>query len=168
MPAAKRKQPAAVDATANGDAPRPKRRAPARKPPAAVVNPDENTDIIDAPDAMRASPDNAPAEDIVPEPVKVETKKRSESPLSDAPDVVEPPKPKRGRGKKAEADKLESSRRSQNQQKARLQRTRVVVKRRKSKGKKTQTSHRLQHRRRRNRPPRRHRTERLETRKATK
>jgi UV DNA damage endonuclease len=105
MPAAKRKQPAAVDATANGDAPRPKRRAPARKPPAAVVNPDENTDIIDAPDAMRASPDNAPAEDIVPEPVKVETKKRSESPLSDAPDVVEPPKPKRGRGKKAEADK---------------------------------------------------------------
>lgn len=105
MPAAKRKQSAAVDATANGDAPQPKRRAPARKPPAAVVNPDENKDIIDAPDAMRASPDNAPAGDIVPEPVKAETKKRSESPLSDAPDVVEPPKPKRGRGKKVEADK---------------------------------------------------------------
>jgi UV DNA damage endonuclease len=106
MPAAKRKQPAAVDATADGDAPQPKRRAPTRKPPAAVVNPDVNKEIIDAPDAMRASPDNDPAEEIVPEPVKVETKKRSESPLSDAPDVVEPPNPKRGgRGKKAEAEK---------------------------------------------------------------
>ncbi|KAM0694768.1 hypothetical protein Q7P36_005124 [Cladosporium allicinum] len=105
MPAAKRKQSTAVDATPNEDARQPKRRASARKPPAAVVNPDENKDIIDAPDAMRASPDNAPAEDIVPEPVKAETKKRSESPLSDAPDVVEPPKPKRGRGKKVEADK---------------------------------------------------------------
>ena len=106
MPAAKRKQSAAVDATVTGDTPQPKRRAPARKPPAAVVNPDENKEIIDAPDAMRASPDNAPAEDIVPEPVKAEVTKGSESPLSDAPDVVEPPKAKRGRGKKAEADKV--------------------------------------------------------------
>lgn len=105
MPATKRKQSAAVDATANAGAPQPKRRASARKLSAAVVNPDENKDIIDAPSAMRASPDNAPAEEIVPEPVKVEVKRGSESPLSDAPDVVEPPKPKRGRGKKAEADK---------------------------------------------------------------
>ena len=105
MPATKRKQSAAVDAIANGDAPQAKRRTPARKPSAAVVNPDESKDIIDAPSAMRASPDNAPAEEIVPGPVGVEVQRGSESPLSDAPDVVEPPKPKRGRGKKAEADK---------------------------------------------------------------
>lgn len=106
MPAAKRKQSAAVagDATANGGAPPPKRRASARKPSAAVVNPDKSKDIIDAPDAMRASPDNDPNEDIIPDPIKVE-EKRTESPLSDAPDVVEPPKPKRGRGKKSEAEK---------------------------------------------------------------
>jgi UV DNA damage endonuclease len=106
MAAAKRKQPAAIpaDAATNGDAPPPKRRASARKPSAAVVNPDESKDIIDAPDAMRASPDNDPNEDIIPDPIKAE-EKRSESPLSDAPDVVEPPKPKRGRGKKAEAEK---------------------------------------------------------------
>jgi len=105
MPATKRKQSAAVDAIANGDAPQAKRRTSARKPSAAVVNPDESKDIIDAPSAMRASPDNAPAEEIVPGPVGVEVQRGSESPLSDAPDVVEPPKPKRGRGKKAEADK---------------------------------------------------------------
>jgi UV DNA damage endonuclease len=106
MPATKRKQSAVVDATANGDAPQSKRRASARKPSAAVVNPDKNEEIIDAPDAMRASPDNALAGDIVPELVEPEIKKGSESPLSDAPDVVEPPKPKRGRGKKAEAEKV--------------------------------------------------------------
>lgn len=107
MAAAKRKQSAAApsDAIANGDAPPPKRRASARKPSAAVVNPDVSKDIVDAPDAMRASPDNAPEEDIIPAPTKVEEASRDESPLSDAPDVVEPPKPKRGRGKKAEAEK---------------------------------------------------------------
>jgi UV DNA damage endonuclease len=104
MPAAKRKQSAAVAPTTS-DAPPPKRRASARKPPAAVVNPDVNKDIVDAPDAMRASPDNDPNEDIIPDPIKEEGR-RSESPLSDAPEVVEPPKPKRGgRGKKAEAEK---------------------------------------------------------------
>lgn len=108
MPATKRKQSAAAipaDVTANGDAPPPKRRASARKPSAAVVNPDTSKDIIDAPDAMRASPDNDPNEDIVPDPIEAEQGKRSESPLSDAPDVVEPPKPKRGRVKKTEAEK---------------------------------------------------------------
>lgn len=108
MAATKRKQSAAAipaDATANGDAPPPKRRASARKPPAVVVNPDTSKDIIDAPDAMRASPDNGPNEDFIPGPIKVEERKKSESPLSDAPDVVEPPKLKRGRGKKAEAEK---------------------------------------------------------------
>jgi UV DNA damage endonuclease len=108
MPAAKRKQSAAAiaaDAPTTSDAPPPKRRASARKPPAAVVNPDVSKDIVDAPDAMRASPDNDPNEDIIPDPIKEEGRK-SESPLSDAPDVVEPPKPKRGgRGKKAEAEK---------------------------------------------------------------
>ena len=108
MAATKRKQSAAAtpaDATANGDAPPSKRRASARKPSAAVVNPDTSKDIIDAPDAMRASPDNDPNEDIIPDPINVQETKKSESPLSDAPDVVEPPKPKRGRGKKAEAEK---------------------------------------------------------------
>jgi UV DNA damage endonuclease len=108
MPAAKRKQSAAAiaaDATTTNDAPPPKRRASARKPPAAVVNPDVSKDIVDAPDAMRASPDNDPNEDIIPDPIKEEGRK-SESPLSDAPEVVEPPKPKRGgRGKKSEAEK---------------------------------------------------------------
>jgi UV DNA damage endonuclease len=109
MAATKRKQSAAAipaDITANGDAPPPlKRRASARKPSAAVVNPDKSKDIIDAPDAMRASPDNDPNEDIIPDPINMEYGRKSESPLSDAPDVVEPPKPKRGRGKKAEAEK---------------------------------------------------------------
>ena len=108
MAATKRKQSAAAipaNAIASGDSPPPKRRASARKPSAAVVNPNTSKDIIDAPDAMRASPDNAPNKDIIPDPIKVEESKRSESPLSDAPDLVDPPKPKRGRGKKAEAEK---------------------------------------------------------------
>lgn len=107
MAATKRKQSAtaATDAATNGEAPPPKRRASARKPSAAVVNPNESKDIIDAPNATRASPDNDPNEEIVPGPIKGEPQKKSESPLSDAPDVVEPPKPKRGRGKKAEAEK---------------------------------------------------------------
>lgn len=84
MAATKRKQSAAAipaDATANGDAPPPKRRASARKPSAAVVNPDQSKDIIDAPDAMRASPDNDPNEDIIPDPIKVEEERKSESTL---------------------------------------------------------------------------------------
>lgn len=105
MAATKRKQSAATPAAdaVNGDAPPLKRRASARKPIAAVVNPDENRDIVDAPNATRASPDNAPAEDLVPGPIKSNGERKSESPLSDAPDVVEPPKPKKGRGKKAAA-----------------------------------------------------------------
>lgn len=109
MAATKRKQPAATSSngTPNADAPPPKRRASARnpKPSAAAVNPDESKDIIDAPNATRASPDNDPTEDIVPGPVKSQGQVKSESPLSDAPDVVEAPKPKASRGKKAAAAK---------------------------------------------------------------
>ncbi|KAM0720049.1 hypothetical protein Q7P37_004185 [Cladosporium fusiforme] len=107
MATTKRKQAAATpgDDATNSQAPPAKRRASARNASAAVVNPDESRDIIDAPDATRASPDNTPAEEIVPGPLKLEGEKRSESPLSDAPDVVEPPKPKAARGKKAAAQK---------------------------------------------------------------
>lgn len=107
MAATKRKQSATAptNETTNGEANPPKRRASARNASAAVVNPDVSKDIIDAPNATRASPDNTPAEEIVPGPIKGEAAKRSESPLSDAPDVVEPPKPKAARGKKAAAQK---------------------------------------------------------------
>lgn len=107
MAATKRKHSATAPTheTTNGEANPPKRRASARNASAAVVNPDVSKDIIDAPNATRASPDNTPAEEIVPGPIKGEAAKRSESPLSDAPDVVEPPKPKAARGKKAAAQK---------------------------------------------------------------
>lgn len=107
MAATKRKQSATAptNETTNGEANPSKRRASARKASAAVVNPDVSKDIIDAPNATRASPDNTPAEEIVPGPIKGEAEKRSESPLSDAPDVVEPPKPKAARGRKAAAQK---------------------------------------------------------------
>ena len=111
MAAIKRKASAAIDATkptANGDAPPPKRRAPSRKASvaAAVVNPDVNGEIIDGPDATRASPDSDINEDIVPGAVKREEgASRSESPLSDAPAVLQPPKARKARGKKANGAK---------------------------------------------------------------
>lgn len=102
MAATKRKVSATEVPATNGDAPPLKRRASSRKASTAVVNPDENKDVFDAPNATRASPDNVPDESIVPGHVDGAPNGREESPLSDAPDVVEPPKPKRGRGKKAQ------------------------------------------------------------------
>ncbi|KAK4547938.1 hypothetical protein LTR36_010657 [Oleoguttula mirabilis] len=109
MAVAKRKA-SSVDALkplANGgNAPPPKRRAPSRNAStaAATVNPNINGEIIDAPGATRASPDGDVNVDIVPGAVKQANRTRSESPLSDAPAVVEPPKKKnRGGAKKADA-----------------------------------------------------------------
>lgn len=60
----------------------------------ASTNPQKNPEIIDAPDALRASPDSDVDVQMAPGPVK--TQSREESPLSDVPDVaVEPPKKKR-------------------------------------------------------------------------
>lgn len=109
MAATKRKA-SAVDASkplTNGDeVPPNKRRAPSRKAStaAATVNPDLNSEILDAPDATRASPDGDVNDDIAPGLVKLVNGTRSESPLSDAPAAIVPPKNKgRGRAKKADA-----------------------------------------------------------------
>ncbi|KAK5120234.1 hypothetical protein LTR85_006440 [Meristemomyces frigidus] len=111
MAATKRKA-SAVDAskplTNGAEVPPLKRRASSRKASttAATVNPDINSKILDAPDATRASPDSDVNEDIIPGLLKQENGARSESPLSDAPAVVEPPKKKsRGRAKKADTAK---------------------------------------------------------------
>nr|POE65912.1 uv-damage endonuclease [Quercus suber] len=103
MPPMKRKRSAADASGAllnNGDVPALKRRTSARNAAsAAIVNPVINGDILDGPNATRASPDSDVNEDIVPGPVKQEHAARSESPLSDVPPIVEPPKSK-GRGRK--------------------------------------------------------------------
>lgn len=104
MPATKRKHSATV---ASGDlsneiAPALKRRASARNSSAAAaLNPELRGDILDAPDATRASPDNDPNEELVPGLLAQSNSVRHESPLSDAPDFLEVPKPKRQRAKKA-------------------------------------------------------------------
>ena len=72
-------------------APKRKRTIGTAKP---ETNPQVNPEIIDAPDALRASPDSDVDMRLAPGPVKEEG--RSESPLSDVPDLaVEPPKKKR-------------------------------------------------------------------------
>ncbi|KAF2765493.1 UV-endonuclease UvdE [Teratosphaeria nubilosa] len=62
----------------------------------ATVNPDTNSDILDAPAAARASPDADINRDIAPNLPEQTNGTRSESPLSDAPAVGQPPK-KRGK-----------------------------------------------------------------------
>ena len=62
------------------------------------VNPNERVDILDAPNALRASPDGEVDEKLVPNEVKQD--QDSDSPLSDVPAVLEE-KPKRGRKPKA-------------------------------------------------------------------
>lgn len=64
-----------------------------------VTNPDDNSQMIDAPGALRASPGHGAAnETLLPKQVE-----REESPHSDVPDevVVEKPAPKKRGGKKA-------------------------------------------------------------------
>lgn len=112
MAASKRKRESvdALQPRTNGEVHLPplKRRASARNSiTAAAVNPNLNSDVVDAPDAMRASPDNDVAGDIVPGEIKQETREGSESSLSDAPAVVEPPKEKARARKSNAAKKVE-------------------------------------------------------------
>ena len=66
-----------------------------------ITNPNKNADILDAPDALRASPDSDVNEDLAPGPVKRD--EGSESPLSEIPEA-EPLKKKAKAGKKKAAD----------------------------------------------------------------
>ncbi|KAK0282352.1 hypothetical protein LTR91_009058 [Friedmanniomyces endolithicus] len=104
MAATKRKRSAVETSkpALNGDAPPLKRRASTRNAAsvAALVNPDVNGDVLDAPNATRASPDSSVNEDIVSAPL-LKTGVDEESDLSDAPAIVEPPK-RKGRAKKAQ------------------------------------------------------------------
>nr|OQO28261.1 hypothetical protein B0A51_04351 [Rachicladosporium sp. CCFEE 5018] len=103
MAATKRKHSATLSngAHSNGATPPLKRRASARKAStAAALNPEEREDIFDAPGATRASPDNVPNGDIVSGLLPNSNGLKEESPLSDAPDLVEARKPKRQRAKK--------------------------------------------------------------------
>ncbi|KAL9083126.1 MAG: hypothetical protein Q9165_008656 [Trypethelium subeluteriae] len=68
------------------------RRAP------SSANPNERADILDAPDALRASPDGEVDEKLAPNAIKQDND--SDSPLSDVPDALEK-KPQRGRKPKA-------------------------------------------------------------------
>jgi UV DNA damage endonuclease len=61
-------------------------------PPNGITNPQANPEIIDAPNAYRASPDSDVDTRMAPGPIKSEP--GSESPLSDVPDA-EPPAKKR-------------------------------------------------------------------------
>ncbi|SMQ45746.1 unnamed protein product [Zymoseptoria tritici ST99CH_3D7] len=89
--------------------PAPKRRASARAiATSSTVNPDVNSDVIDAPNATRASPDSDVNDEVIPGPIKPEVEKEPESPLSDVPDVVKPPA-KKGKAKKAKAEKDEEA-----------------------------------------------------------
>ncbi|THX90446.1 UV-endonuclease UvdE [Aureobasidium pullulans] len=87
MVAAKRKRNAATIAAA---VPSP--------PPNGLTNPQQNSEVIDAPNAYRASPDSDVDQRLAPGPIKSEA--GSESPLPDVPDV-EPPAKKRNTKKGA-------------------------------------------------------------------
>lgn len=67
-------------------------------PPNGITNPQANPEVIDAPNAYRASPDSDVDKRIAPGPIKSEP--GSESPLSDVPDT-EPPAKKRNTKKSA-------------------------------------------------------------------
>lgn len=67
----------------------------------AQTNPLLNPEIVDAPNALRASPDSDVDKRFAPGPIKDE--RESGSPLSDVPEIaVEPPKKKRNTKKPAE------------------------------------------------------------------
>lgn len=90
----------------NGDVPppSPKRRASARNLSTAVAtDPDLNQDVIDAPDALRASPDSDINENIVPGEVK-----REESPPSEISDAAVPLEKRATRTKAPKKPKAEN------------------------------------------------------------
>jgi UV DNA damage endonuclease len=68
-------------------------------PPNGITNPQVNPEVIDAPNAYRASPDSDVDQRIAPGPIKSE--EGSESPLSDVPDAE--PSAKKRNTKKAAA-----------------------------------------------------------------
>lgn len=88
-------------------APPPKRRASQRKvsqpkPDTGSTNPDKNANVLDAPEALRASPDASEADErlnLAEAGMDVEKQVKAEdeddSPLSDAPEVEPPPKTKK-------------------------------------------------------------------------
>jgi UV DNA damage endonuclease len=92
MAATKRSRSAVAAATVarsvEDPVPPAKRRAVRRNvSTAAITNPDTNSEILDAPNATRASPDSDVNEDIIPGHVKRENGSASESPLSDVPPI---------------------------------------------------------------------------------
>ncbi|KAI7478911.1 UV-damage [Hortaea werneckii] len=116
MAATKRKAAAVVmqsKAQPNGDAPPLKRRASSRNASAAAapaaLNPDVDQDVVEAPNDREASPDEAAGHQSAAGPEQQangserEIRPKSESPLSDAPAIVEPPKGKKGGGKGKQA-----------------------------------------------------------------
>ena len=102
----------------NDSAPPPKRRASQRKvsqptPNTGSTNPDKNANVLDAPGALRPSPDaSEPDERMNLEEAGMDVAKQvkeedNDSPLSDIPDMDSPVKPRKPKpkGKKASADK---------------------------------------------------------------
>ncbi|KXT06083.1 hypothetical protein AC578_1425 [Pseudocercospora eumusae] len=109
MPPTKRK-PSADPSTAlpsiEGAPPPPKRRASSRAiATAAHTNPDQNSDVLDAPDALRPSPDSNVNENIIKKPrgKKAEVDKAEEA-ANDIENIAETSKAaKKGRGKNESA-----------------------------------------------------------------
>ncbi|KAL9054291.1 MAG: hypothetical protein Q9162_004249 [Coniocarpon cinnabarinum] len=105
----KRKRSSATEAAANADSPMPPpppptsnskaRRSSQRKPSVPLTQPTTNGDVLDAPNALRASPDSDVDEKITPGNVKAEDD--SDSPLSDVPEekIETPAKKRRANGK---------------------------------------------------------------------
>ena len=88
-------------------APPPKRRASQRRisqqnPATGSTNPDKNANVLDAPEALRASPDGDGTMNLEAAGMDVQKQVKeedSDSPLSDLQDVEEPVEQKKGKGK---------------------------------------------------------------------
>ena len=88
-------------------APPPKRRASQRKvsqpkPNTGSMNPDKNANVLDAPEALRASPDGHETMNLEKAGMDVEKQvkeEESDSPLSDIQDIEEPVEQKKTKGK---------------------------------------------------------------------
>lgn len=81
------------------------RRSSKRAAASESTNPDDNPEILDGPNALRASPDGDLNEKLAPGPIKDEIE--SESSLSDAPAEVEPLKKRKTPAPKPRAKKGE-------------------------------------------------------------
>lgn len=107
MAASKRKR-SSVDAskgpTDSIDPPLKRRSSVRTAAISTIVNPTTNGDILDGPNATRASPDSDVNEAIVPGPIKQENAPESDSALSDVPPLVKEHPAKKGRNKKTTAE----------------------------------------------------------------